>query len=94
METHCKAEKGVLQKIAKVNNLINLINREVSKQLIRKSQTLHVDLTQDLKEKCAIFLSDYQDLKLYYCKICNKRFDDGRKLGGHVSRAHKDRLKV
>lgn len=28
--------------------------------------------------------------KQYLCKICNKSFDDGRKLGGHVSRAHKN----
>ena len=23
------------------------------------------------------------------CKVCSIEFDDGRKLGGHVSRAHK-----
>jgi len=33
-------------------------------------------------------------MKLYSCRICNKHFDDGRKLGGHVSRAHKDKSKI
>lgn len=27
--------------------------------------------------------------RLYVCKVCGKEFDEGRKLGGHVSRAHK-----
>ena len=26
------------------------------------------------------------------CKFCSKPFDDGRKLGGHVSRAHKESI--
>lgn len=27
--------------------------------------------------------------RIYVCRICGKEFDEGRKLGGHVSRAHK-----
>ena len=30
---------------------------------------------------------------MYTCKICDQKFDDGRKLGGHVSRAHKELAK-
>ena len=30
---------------------------------------------------------------VYKCEHCNKEFKDGRQLGGHVSKAHKD-LKV
>jgi hypothetical protein len=26
---------------------------------------------------------------MYKCDICEKSFDDGRKLGGHISKAHK-----
>ena len=26
---------------------------------------------------------------MYKCEICQKSFDDGRKLGGHISKAHK-----
>ena len=28
----------------------------------------------------------------FLCKFCDKLFNDGRKLGGHVSRAHKGLL--
>lgn len=28
--------------------------------------------------------------RLYICKVCGREFDEGRKLGGHVSRAHKE----
>ena len=27
---------------------------------------------------------------VYKCEYCNKEFRDGRQLGGHVSKAHKD----
>jgi hypothetical protein len=30
----------------------------------------------------------------YECKICRARFNDGRKLGGHVSRAHKNKNEI
>lgn len=26
--------------------------------------------------------------KKFVCKYCNKEFNDGRKLGGHISRSH------
>lgn len=28
-------------------------------------------------------------IKVFACKVCNKKFDDGRKLGGHASKFHK-----
>ena len=67
--------------------MIDLISQEVSKQLIRKSRELNICLPQELKEKCAAFITGPE--KVYQCKICFKVFDEGRKLGGHVSRAHK-----
>ena len=30
-------------------------------------------------------------IRVYFCKICSKKFDDGRKLGGHVSKFHPNR---
>lgn len=30
-------------------------------------------------------------IKVYECKICSKKFDDGRKLGGHMSKFHSKR---
>jgi uncharacterized C2H2 Zn-finger protein len=29
-----------------------------------------------------------EDEKMFDCKFCGKEFNDGRKLGGHISRAH------
>jgi cell division protein FtsL len=81
-------EAGILDKIEKIDVTIKLINQEISKQLIRKSRELKISLTQDLKEKCDNYILGPE--KVYQCKICWKIFDEGRKLGGHVSRAHKD----
>lgn len=38
-------------------------------------------------EKCMLVLN--VPTKKYSCSYCNKEFNDGRKLGGHISRAHK-----
>jgi len=46
-------------------------------------------MSKDLKDQCdSLVLS--QKEKLFYCKFCFKAYDDGRKLGGHVSRVHQD----
>lgn len=66
------------------------IKKEVSIILYNKSNALGIELSQELKEKCELYLNTNQGLKLYVCKFCGKEFDDGRKLGGHVSRAHKE----
>jgi uncharacterized C2H2 Zn-finger protein len=29
-----------------------------------------------------------EEEKIFDCKFCGKEFNDGRKLGGHISRAH------
>ncbi len=35
---------------------------------------------------CEAIIED--DKKVFDCKFCGKEFNDGRKLGGHISRAH------
>jgi hypothetical protein len=57
--------------------------------LISKSMELGIPLTQDLNGKCFNYLSEDSKRKVYACRICKQKFNDGRKLGGHVSRAHK-----
>jgi hypothetical protein len=84
-------EKELFQKIIKIESIIDLIKKEISNTLIFKSSELQIELTQDLKEKCTNSLNSLSN-KHYTCKICLKTFDDGRKLGGHVSRAHKDMI--
>ena len=83
----CWQEKEILAKIEVLESLIELVNKEISRQLKRKSIELNIEVTQDLKEKCSSFLAANE--KAYSCKICLKAFSDGRQLGGHVSRAHK-----
>lgn len=85
--TDASIEVQVLRKIQMLETTIEKINLEISKELMRKSSELKIKLTQDLKEKCSNYITGPE--KAYACKFCNKSFDEGRKLGGHVSRAHK-----
>jgi hypothetical protein len=80
----------MLEKIQDIEYVIENIRKNVSHQLFRKETEIKIDLTQDLREKCQNYLAGFGGNKLYSCKICCKVFDDGRKLGGHVSRAHKE----
>lgn len=82
-------QKEIFSKIGLIVRLTDQINKELSKRLITKSELLKVELTVDLQEKCAHYLTEPFERTQYQCKVCGKKFDDGRKLGGHVSRAHK-----
>lgn len=82
-------QKQIFKKISDIIRLSDKISKEISERILSKSDLLNVELTQDLKEKCAQSLSDPASRTQYECKVCGKIFDDGRKLGGHVSRAHK-----
>jgi hypothetical protein len=46
-------------------------------------------ICKELKDQCDSFIIAIQS-KRFQCKYCLKAFDDGRKLGGHVSRVHKN----
>lgn len=41
-----------------------------------------------MKDQCETILIAINPKK-FQCKYCEKRFDDGRQLGGHTSRVHK-----
>lgn len=82
-------QKEIFRKIDVILSLCDEINKEISKKLISKARFLQVELTQDLQEKCSYFLTEPIERNSYRCKICDRVFDDGRKLGGHISRAHK-----
>jgi hypothetical protein len=82
-------QKEILKKISKIIGLTDEINQELSNKLITKSRAIGIELTQDLKERCAHYLTEPIEREKYSCKVCGEKFNDGRKLGGHVSRAHK-----
>ena len=58
---------------------------------MRKSKEVRLELTQDLEDKCQLYLSNNRGEPCYECKVCGEKFRDGRQLGGHVSRAHKEK---
>lgn len=89
METF-KLEREIMAKIYDIEQVIENIRKDVSHQLFRKEGEINIELTQDLRDKCQNYLAGFGGNKFYSCKVCNKVFDDGRKLGGHVSRAHKE----
>ena len=63
--------------------------------IISKSKRVGV-ITKDLKEKClkegklVCYLVKKEKKDEFRCKFCFKVFSEGRQLGGHVSRAHKN----
>jgi hypothetical protein len=85
-----RLERQMMAKIQEIEGVIEGMRREVSQQLFRKEMEIGIELTQDLREKCQNCLAGFGGGKVYSCKVCLKVFDDGRKLGGHVSRAHKE----
>lgn len=85
-------EREIFSKIDKFEELLQLLQMEVSHILLRKSEDLRIELTEDLKERCGNYMQGTERQKKYECRVCGKLFDDGRKLGGHVSRAHKGKV--
>ena len=87
--THHLLEKEIFKQIQTVLDLSHKINQELSTILLQKEIDINVELTQELKERCTHHLTGLNQRNSFACKYCFKTFDDGRKLGGHVSKSHK-----
>ena len=82
--------KQAVQTIQEIEEVSGKISRMVSILIEVKARDLGTRPSQDIAEMCMSFRSAASGLpKMYSCPVCGKEFDDGRKLGGHVSRAHK-----
>jgi hypothetical protein len=81
-------EVQVFQKILVAEEIIEKINRLLARQVINKSKEINLELTQELKDKCYEYYR-FTTEKKFHCRICNKAFECGRQLGGHMSRSHK-----
>jgi hypothetical protein len=83
-------EKELLQKTEYIKELLSKLKRHIAASVIKKvGEGSNIDnefyhLCLELQQTSTILKKNYK------CKICGRKFDDGRKLGGHVSRAHKD----
>jgi hypothetical protein len=83
-------EKELLQKTEYIKELLSKLKKHIACSVIKKANAgTNIDVEFYLAclelQQSGIILK-----KNYVCKICGRKFDDGRKLGGHVSRAHKD----
>jgi hypothetical protein len=76
-----------LQKLKEVNDLINIFKLQLAEHLFHKEKEIGVEILKELKEKCIASMT-YNKKVMHKCEYCEKEFDDGRKLGGHVSKAH------
>jgi hypothetical protein len=84
-------EKDMITSLLMIRSRLSDSNLVISHSIINKSTQLGIPIGEDLEIKCQNLITSYHpNTKAYVCKTCYKAFDDGRKLGGHVSRAHKD----
>ena len=85
-------EKESLAKVAAIQSHIIDLRVAFSKHVLADEKNLNKGLKEELESFITVNTPKPDRFK---CKICGKDFNDGRKLGGHVSRAHKkDSLKM
>jgi hypothetical protein len=80
-------EKDTLRKVAAIRQLSLNIQRILAEQVLGSRQDIDPSFRSVLEECVPIVVSEE---KIYQCRFCGKIFNEGRKLGGHVSRAHKE----
>ncbi len=84
-------EKELLQKTEYIKELLSMLKKHIAASVIKKVNAGSSNIDVDFYLACLELQQNGTILKKnYVCKICGRKFDDGRKLGGHVSRAHKD----
>jgi hypothetical protein len=80
-------EKDTFAKVSAIQETVINIRASLSIQILEQDKA-------SLDKKFRLELESYAAMNVpqpdkYACKVCKKVFNDGRKLGGHVSRAHK-----
>lgn len=81
-------EKELFAKTDVLTSMLTLLKGVVATSIVKK-QDRRAFSKATIRE-CLDVMDDIEaKSKLYVCKVCGKEFNEGRKLGGHVSRAHK-----
>lgn len=79
-------EKELFQRTAAIKEMLALLKGTVADSVLSKGGKVDADVhNRCFKIKSSLLPKEKQ----YVCKVCGREFDEGRKLGGHVSRAHK-----
>jgi DNA-directed RNA polymerase subunit M/transcription elongation factor TFIIS len=81
-------EKELFAKTDALTSMLTLLKGVVATSIVKKQDRR--GFSKGIIRECLDVMGDMEaKSKLYVCKVCGKEFDEGRKLGGHVSRAHK-----
>ena len=79
-------EKELFARTAGIKDTLALLKGTVADSVLAKGEKADADVHSIcFRIKCSLLPKEKQ----YVCKVCGRDFDEGRKLGGHVSRAHK-----
>lgn len=81
-------EKELFAKTDALTIMLNHLKGVVATSIVKK-QDRRAFSKATIRECLDVMDNMEAKNKLYVCKVCGKEFNDGRKLGGHVSRAHK-----
>lgn len=83
-------EKEILLKTTLFHGLLKDLKTILANKILESAPSCE-NFSDEVIDECKMYQTSLeQNKKIYVCKICNREFDDGRKLGGHVSRAHKN----
>lgn len=79
-------EKELFARTAAIKDLLAVMKETVADSVLAREGRVDADV----RSRCFRIKSELLPKeKQYVCKLCGREFDEGRKLGGHVSRAHK-----
>lgn len=79
-------EKETLNKVAGIRGTVLRLRLALSQQILSGGSQIDSRFRHELE---SYMTSSVVESKAYECRVCGKTFNEGRKLGGHVSRAHK-----
>lgn len=79
-------EKELFARTQAIKDLLGVMKETIADSVLSREG----NVAEDVRRICFRIKSSLSAKeKQYVCKFCGREFDEGRKLGGHVSRAHK-----
>ena len=83
-------EKDSLSRVALIQKYATELRVSLSKHILSTEENIEPIFRKELQSYINV---DTPQPSKYECRFCKKKFNDGRKLGGHVSRSHKNEIK-